>query len=701
MRTLDATHPLPCAVPQTPKTPFPPLLDRDLSLLHFNARVLDLARDPGVPLLERLRYLCIVSSNLDELFEVRMEPHVSLALESLASTGQVQPLFQQISGFAHKLVQAQYALHNDELTPAFAKVGIEILSHAQRNARQRAWVKQYFDDEVRPLLVPVALDPSHPFPQVANKSLNFIVRLHGKDAFGRANDIAIVKVPRVLPRLIALPASISGKKTLFVLLSSVIRAHIHELFPGRELESFSQFRVIRHSDLSVDEEEVQNLRTALRDGLQHRHFGRAVRLEVSSSCSDYLADMMLEHFQLPRDCLYRVHGPVNLVRLTELIDQVKRPELLHPVHQPAWPASWPQDMGVFERLGQSDLVLHQPYEDFDAVVRMLREAVNDPHTLAIKLTVYRTGAKSVMMDLLAQAVARGKEVMAVVELKARFDEEANINWAEALERIGAQVVYGVLGLKTHAKMLLITRREGRHLRRYAHLSTGNYNPRTARLYTDLSHMTADAKLTADVDQVFTHLASQTEIPALSRLWVAPFTLHTRFLRLIRQATKAAQAGQSCSIVAKMNSLTDERLVHALIEASRAGVSIDLIVRGACILPAGVEGGGENIRVRSIIGRFLEHSRVFYFRIGDEEKLYLASADWMSRNMFRRIEIAWSVTDAESMNKIVDECLQCYLLDAHDAWLLQSDGSYIHDRQAHALGAQRQLMKRYSGKLAGD
>jgi polyphosphate kinase len=688
-------------VSQTAKSAPVPLLDRDLSLLHFNARVLAMARHPELPLLERLRYLCIVSSNLDEFFEVRMEPHVSLALESIASTGQVSEQFAQLSAFAHQLVQQQYALHNDELTPAFEKVGIEILSHAQRSAKQKTWVKQYFHDEVRPLLVPVALDPSHPFPQVANKSLNFIVRLHGKDAFGRANDVAIVKVPRVLPRLIALPAEAGSKKTLFVLLSSVIRAHIHELFPGREMESFSQFRVTRHSDLAVDEEEVQNLRTALRDGLQHRHFGRAVRLEVSSSCSDYLCNMLLEHFQLPQDCLYRVHGPVNLVRLMQLIDQVKRPELLHPVHQPAWPQSWPVEMNIFERLRQSDLVIHQPFEDYDAVVRMLREAVNDPHTLAIKLTVYRTGAKSVMMDLLAQAVARGKEIMAVVELKARFDEEANINWAEALERIGAQVVYGVLGLKTHAKMMLITRREGRQLKRYAHLSTGNYNPKTARLYTDLSHMTADAKMAADVDQVFTHLASQSELPALNRLWVAPFTLHARLLRLIRQATKAAQGGATASIVAKMNSLTDERLVAALLDASRAGVSVDLIVRGACILPAGAQGGGENIRVRSIIGRFLEHSRVFYFRMGEEEKLYLASADWMSRNMFRRIEIAWPVTDPELMNKIVDECLQCYLLDSQDAWLLQPDGHYTQERQSHSLSAQRQLLKRYVTRAQGE
>jgi polyphosphate kinase len=679
----------------TNTSPFAALLDRDLSLLHFNARVLNLAKSKDVPLLERLRYLCIVSSNLDEFFEVRMEPHISASLQSVAVSGQVTPEFDRISAMAHQIVQEQYALHNNELTPAFAKAGIEILSHEDRNPKQRAWVKQYFQQEVKPLLVPVALDPSHPFPQVANKSLNFIVRLNGRDAFGRANDVAIVKVPRVLPRLIALPAEISGKKTLFVLLSSVIRAHIHELFVGREMESFSQFRVTRHSDLAVDEEEVSNLRTALRQGLQHRHYGRAVRLEVSASCSPYLAELLLNHFELPPEAMFRVHGPVNLVRLMQLIDQVKRPELLHPVHQPVWPAGWPREQAGFDLLRKGDVLIHQPYESFDAVVRLLREAVNDPKVLAIKLTVYRTGSQSEMMDLLTEAVHRGKEVTAVVELKARFDEEANINWAERLECIGAQVVYGVLGLKTHAKMLLITRREGRTLKRYGHLSTGNYNPKTAKLYTDLSYLTADARITTDMDQVFMHLASQSPLPKLNRLLVAPFTLHPRLLRHIRQATKLAQEGKPCAIVAKMNALTDERLVQALMEAGRAGVSIDLIVRGACILPAGAKGC-ENIRVRSVIGRFLEHSRVFYFKLADEERLYLSSADWMSRNMFRRIELAWPVLEPALMKRVLEECLQICLQDTQDAWLLRPDGSYALNAKPHGLSAQRALMGLHTG-----
>jgi polyphosphate kinase len=684
-------------VPAQQNTPIT-LLDRDISLLHFNARVLSLGKSKDVPLLERLRYLCIVSSNLDEFFEVRMEPHITASLQAQAGTGQVTPEFARISSFAHQLVQEQYTLHNDELTPAFAKAGIQILSHEDRNPKQKAWVKQYFQQEVKPLLLPVALDPSHPFPQVANKSLNFIVKLTGRDAFGRENGVAIVKVPRVLPRLIALPADISGKKTLFVLLSSVIRSHIHELFPGREMESFSQFRVTRHSDLAVDEEEVSNLRTALRQGLQHRHYGRAVRLEVSSSCSEYLSELLLAHFELPAEAMFKVHGPVNLVRLMQLIDQVKRPELLHPVHQSVWPAAWPREQAAFELLRKQDVLIHQPYESFDAVVRLLREAVNDPKVLAIKLTVYRTGAQSEMMDLLAEAVHRGKEVMAVVELKARFDEEANINWAERLEHIGAQVVYGVLGFKTHAKMLLMTRKEGRQLKRYGHLSTGNYNPKTAKLYTDLSFLTSDARITADMDQVFMTLASQSALPTLNRLLVAPFTLHARLLRHIRQATRLAQSGQSCAIVAKMNSLTDDRLVQALIEAGRAGVSIDLIIRGACTLPAGSKGC-ENIRVRSVIGRFLEHSRVFYFKMGEEEKLYLASADWMSRNMFRRVELAWPVLDAEMMKRVINECLHTYLQDTQDAWLLQPDGSYAHQPlKTQGFSAQRQLMQLHTAGL---
>ncbi len=676
----------------------PVLLDRDQSILAFNWRVFDWACRPEVPLLERLRYLCIVSSNLDEFFEVRAEPHLSAKQGQDQQGSYTAASFDELSLAIHTLVERQYALYNEELLPAFEKQGIKIISHGERNSAQRRWVKQYFEQEVRPLLIPVGLDPSHPFPQVANKSLNFIVRLGGHDAFGRENDIAIVKVPRALPRLIPMPEALCGKRRLFVSLSSVIRAHLAELFPGREMSQFSQFRVTRHSDLAVDEDDVKNLRTALRQGLQHRHYGQAVRLEVSAGCSDHLAGFLLRQFGLPEGALYRVHGPVNLVRLGQLVDLVDEPRLRFPSYKPSYPGQLVPGQSIFEQLRRGDVLIHQPYESFDGVLDFLREAINDPQVLAIKQTIYRTGANSVLMDLLREAVRRGKEVTVVLELKARFDEEVNINWAEQLESIGVQVLYGVVGLKTHAKMMLVTRREGRHFKRYAHLSTGNYNPMTARFYTDLSHLTADGGLTADIEHVFVHLAGQSRLPRLKHLWVAPFQLHRKLLEKIESLGAAAAAGQPARLVAKMNALTDEALIRALMAAARQGVKIDLIVRGACMLPAQLPGQIHNIRVRSIIGRFLEHARVFYFRAAEVEELYLSSADWMNRNMLRRVELAWPVLDPRLRQRIIDECLVAGLGDTLGSWELQPDGRY--GRMAPAAGrpaisAQDALMARYA------
>ena len=673
-------------------------LDRDHSILAFNERVLDWAKRADVPLLERLRYLCIVSSNLDEFFEVRAAPHLTAAQAGDQKGPYTAQTFSDLSALAHDMVARQYTLYNDELLPEFGREGIRVLSHGERNPEQRRWVKTYFEAQVRPLLVPVGLDPSHPFPQVANKSLNFIVRLGGLDAFGRANEIAIVKVPRVLPRFIAMPGRLSQKDLLFVSLSSVIRAHLHELFPGREVGQFSQFRVTRHSDLAVDDDDVKNLRTALRQGLEQRHYGQAVRLEVSAGCSAYLSSFLLTQFNLPELALYRVQGLVNLVRLTQLVDLIDKPALLFPRYTPCYPLQLQTGQSFFERLKVGDVSIHQPFESFDGVLEFLREAVNDPDVLAIKQTIYRTGADSELMGLLREAVRRGKEVTVVVELKARFDEEANINWAEMLESIGAQVVYGVVGLKTHAKMLLVTRREGKHLRRYGHLSTGNYNLRTARLYTDISYLTAEPQLTADMDQVFVHLASQSRLPKLNHVWLAPFHLQRRLIEKIDALGEAALAGKDTRIVAKMNALTDEGLMLALVRAGQRGVKIDLIVRGACMLPAQVPGVTDNIRVRSVIGRFLEHSRVFYFRCAEEETLLLSSADWMNRNMLRRIELAWPVTDPVIRQRIIDECLVAYLHDGCDAWDLQSDGSYIRvgaSTTSRGPGAQAALMARYS------
>lgn len=674
-----------------------PLLDRDHSILAFNERVLDWACRKDVPLLERLRYLCIVSSNLDEFFEVRAESHLvanqrrdDKGMYSVAS-------FERLAHAAHDLVAQQYTLYNDELMPALERKGIRVVPHGDRDAKQRRWVGQYFEREVRPLLIPVGLDPSHPFPQVANKSLNFIVQLGGPDVFGRHNDIAIVKVPRVLPRMIRMAHSVAGGELQFVSLSSVIRAHLADLFPGRQVGQFSQFRVTRHSDLAVDEDDVKNLRTALRQGLQHRHFGQAVRLEVSAGCSEELSKFLLTQFDLPELALYRVPGPVNLVRLTQLVDLISAPDLCFPTYKPSYPKQLTPGMSFFERLKQGDVLIHQPFESFGAVLDFLREAVRDPHVLAIKQTIYRTGSDSELMELLREAVRRGKEVTVVLELKARFDEEININWAEALESIGAQVLYGVVGLKTHAKMMLITRREGRQLRRYAHLSTGNYNPRTARLYTDLSHLTADVALTTDVDNVFVHLASHSRLPRLSRVLLAPLQLQQKLVQKINGVAKAVRSGQEGRIVAKMNALTDETLVHALIKAGQAGVKIDLIVRGACVLPAQLPGFTDNIRVRSVIGRFLEHSRVFYFRQAGAEELYLSSADWMNRNMMRRVELAWPVRDPALLRRVVDECLVAYLEDDADAWEMAADGTYSSLRgtsRRSSQGAQAALAARY-------
>ena len=681
----------------------PALLNRERAMLEFNRRVLAQARRADVPLLERLRYVCIVSSNMDEFFEVRFADCLEAARRP--GSGISMRDLESVAADAHALVDDQYAVFNDEVMPALQRHGIVILNHADRDDAQRRWVNYFFQHEVRPLLVPVGLDPSHPFPQVANKSLNFIARLGGMDAFGRENTIAIVKVPRVLPRVIRLPDKLGAGRQAFVLLTSVIRAHLAELFPGREVEVFSQFRVTRDSDLEVDEDDVTNLRQALRSGLTTRHFGQAIRLEVVSTCPGELYEFLLKQFALPPAALYKVNGPVNLVRLNELIDlaatDTRQSALRFAPFEPAWPqATLPRQESMFDRLREGDVLLHHPFESFEPVVQFLREAVYDADVLAIKQTIYRTGSESPLMDLLIEAARRGKEVMVVVELKARFDEEANINWAERLEAVGVQVLYGVVGLKTHAKLLLVTRREQARLRRYAHLSTGNYNPKTARQYTDLGYFTAARDLTADADAVFQQLASLGRMKPLKCLLQAPFTLHKQMLAHIEKVAAAARAGQRARIVVKVNALTDVPLIHALIRCGRDGADIDLIVRGACMLPPGIAGATQNIRVRSVVGRFLEHSRVCYFGWGDadaDQALFLSSADWMGRNMFGRIEVAWRVRDAQLRQRVIDECLVPYLRDRQDAWLLQADGHYERIG-SDGPGAQQALVQRYSQGL---
>ncbi len=672
------------------------LLSREQAILEFNRRVLAQAQREDVPLLERLRYICIVSSNLDEFFEVRFAD--VLEASRTLGTGIDTQYLADVAREARQLVDDQYQIFNEVVGPALRDVGIHILNHAHRNEAQRAWVAKFFHRQVQPLLVPIGLDPSHPFPQVANKTLNFIVQLGGRDAFGRDNDIAIVRIPRVLPRVIKLPPEISGGQQCFVLLSSVIRSHLGELFAGREMKAFSQFRLTRDSDIDVDEDDVTDLRQALRSKMSTRQFGQSVRLEVVFNCPKDLSDFLLEQFGLPHHALYQVNGPVNLVRLTQLIDQADADHLRFPNYLPSWPETLPRT-GIIDHLRRQDCLLHHPFECFDAVVQFLREAVYDPDVLAIKQTIYRTGSESVLMELLLEAVRRGKEVLAVVELKARFDEEANINWAERLEALGAQVVYGIVGLKTHAKMMLITRREGSRLKRYAHLSTGNYNPKTARLYTDVGYLTSHAEVTADVDMVFQQLSSLTRQKSTKQLLLAPFSMQDQMVQTIQRVAYAAKAGKPARIVLKINALTDEPLIAALIEAGQAGASIDLIVRGACILPPGLPGLSDNIRVRSIVGRMLEHTRVMYFRWGEsdnDEVLYLSSADWMNRNMTRRIEAAWPVRDVALRQRVIDECLVPYLMDTRDAWIQHGDGRYERISQ-DGISAQQALIARYQAQ----
>jgi len=673
-------------------------LDRELSQLAFAERVLAQAAREAVPLAERLRYVCIVSSILDEFFEVRMSDLIDEMIES-GGWGPAAPQwesFVRVSEGAHALVERQYRLFNEVITPALAKRRIVILGHGQRNGRQRKWVREYFEREVRPLLSPIGLDPSHPFPLLANKALNFVVQVEGKDAFGRPSTIVVLKVPRVLPRVIPLPAKLAPRTQAFVMLSSVIRAHLADVFPGRRVAGFSQFRVTRDSNLWVDEREVHNLRQALRMELTQRHYGAAVRLEVLRSCPQHLENLLRGQFALPNEAVYRVDGPVNLVRLNELVDHLKAPASRWPPFTPAWPARLKVGADIFERLRAGDLLLHHPFESFEPVVEFLRQAALDPKVVALRMTLYRTGAASVLVDLLIEAARRGKEVTVVVELKARFEEEANIDLAERLEKEGAQVVYGVVGLKTHAKLLLVLRREGsgkrQKLVQYAHLGTGNYHPATTRLYTDFGMLTAEPSLCRDVERVFMHLTSLAKVEKLTRLWLAPFDLHKHVLAAIAREAAWARKGKPGRIIAKMNALIDEATINALYEASCAGVRIDLVVRGACALRPGVKGLSENIAVRSIIGRLLEHHRIYYFRNGGADDVYLSSADWMGRNLFRRIEVAWPVRDAKLKQRVLDEGLKPYLEDTAEAWVLGADGVYQPPRAgAGGRSAQRLLL----------
>lgn len=673
------------------------LLDRELGMLAFNERVLAQAEDAGVPLLERLRFLTIVSSNLDELFEIRVAELQQLVLAGDGDVDARRRSLESISVRAHRLVARQYELLNETLIPLLASVGVVIHRAADWSGAQREWAAQVFEKTIEPLLTPIALDPAHPFPRILNKSLNFVVELHGRDAFGRRANVAIVQAPRILQRIYRVPPEVSGAPWGLMPLTAIVQGFVDRLFPGLEVRSVHQFRVTRNSDLFVDDEEITDLRAALQGGLLQRHYGDEVRLEVSAGAPQSIVARLLREFSLEEADCYRVAGPVNLARLAQAVELVDAPALKYPPFVPALPAAL-ADKDLFAAIRRGDILVHHPYESFIPVMQFLQSAARDPDVLAIKQTVYRTGADSALMQALIDAARAGKEVTVVVELMARFDEETNINWASRLEEAGAHIVYGVVGHKTHAKMAMVLRRETAKgktvLRRYVHLGTGNYHQRTARLYEDFGLFTADEAVCDDVHEVFRRLTGLGQRGALKALVQAPFALHTMVLDSIRREAENARAGRRAYIAAKINALLAPGVIEALYEASSAGVKIDLVVRGVCALRPGVRGLSENIRVRSIVGRFLEHSRIYFFHADGKKNVWLASADWMDRNLHRRIEIAFPITNSRLARRVFDEAIAVHLRDNVDAWAMDADGRYVRRRSRRApFSSQRALLER--------
>ena len=672
-------------------------LNRELSQLEFNARVLAQARDPSVPLLERLKYLCISCTNLDEFFEIR----AATVRTAMQFGGPLPPdgipparALELIHEKAGRLFDDQYAYWNETLRPELAAAGIRILSRDAWNAKQKRWLHQYFQDELLPVLSPLGLDPVHPFPRILNKSLNVVVVLEGRDAFGRNGGMAIVRAPRSLPRIIHLPPEVSGGPHDFVFLSAVLTAFVDDLFTGMHVKGAYQFRVTRNSELVVDEDEVENLASALKDELASRGFRPAVRLEIAEHCPKPIVKTLLQNFGLTENAVYRINGPVNLNRAIQVYDLVDRPELKFPPFKQGTVALDAEQ--PFRTLRAGDVLLHHPYQGFQSVLDLLSAAAADPDVLAIKQTLYRTGKDSKIIDHLVAAARNGKDVTVVVELRARFDEEANIRLADRLQEAGVQVMYGVVGYKTHAKMMLIVRREGKKLQRYVHLGTGNYHSGTARTYTDIGLMTADPDITADVHDLFQQLSGLAPAIRLRRLLQAPFTLHEGLLQRIAREAANARLGREAGIIARMNALNEPTVIRALYEASRAGVRIQLIVRGACSLRPGVPGVSANITVRSVIGRFLEHSRVYWFANAGAPEIFCSSADWMERNLLRRVETCFPIVEPRLAERVFDETLAGYLADNQGAWELRPDGSYARIEPADGempYSAQGSLLAR--------
>jgi len=669
-------------------------INRELSLLEFNQRVLEQAKDERLPLLERLKFLCISSSNLDEFFEIRVA-----GLQKVVELGQNQrgadglssiDLLRDISQRAHALVDEQYRVFNEVLVPALDEEHIRFLRRSSWTPQQDAWLRQFFHDELLPVLSPLGLDPAHPFPRILNKSLNFIVSLHGKDAFGRNSGFAIVQAPRALPRIIQVPNKIKGTGPHdFVFLSSVIHAYVDDLFPGMEATGCYQFRITRNSDLLVDVEEAEDLLEVLEGELSQRQWGDSVRLEVAHNCPDHLWQYLMQTVQLDPADVYQVNGPVNLNRLMALPDLVDRPDLKFQPFVPRVPRQLQRE-DIFSAVRDADVLLHHPFDSFVPVVEFLRQAARDPNVLAIKQTLYRTGTKSPIVDALMEAAKAGKEVTVVVELRARFDEADNIDLAEKLQDVGAHVVYGIVGYKTHAKMILVVRREEEGLRHYAHLGTGNYHPRTARLYTDYGLFTYDQKICKDVHNVFLQLTSLGKVNKMERLLQSPFTLFKGMVERIDREIEHVAAGHPGRIIAKMNSLVEPELIRNLYRASQAGVEIDLIVRGMCSLRPGIAGVSDRIRVRSVVGRFLEHHRVFHFENAGEPEVWISSADWMERNLYRRVEIATPILDDKLRQRLITH-LQAYLADTAQSWHLQPDGGYHRADHVQDVAVQQRLL----------
>ena len=674
-------------------------IHRELSQLKFNIRVLEQALDESYPLLERLKFLLIFSSNLDEFFEIRvagLKKQITFAREQAGADGlQPHQALARIAELVHEQVDRQYAILNDVLLPAMAKHHINFIRRRNWTLKLKTWVRRYFRDEIAPIITPIGLDPTHPFPLLVNKSLNFIVELEGVDAFGRDSGLAIIPAPRLLPRVIKVPEDVGGPGDNYVFLSSMIHAHADDLFQGMKVKGCYQFRLTRNADLSVDTEDVEDLARALRGELFSRRYGDAVRLEVADTCPQHLSDYLLKQFSLSDSELYRVNGPVNLTRLFSITGLASHPELQCKPFTPVIPKALQNSENIFSVVSKQDILLLHPFESFTPVVDLLRQAAKDPHVLAIKQTLYRSGANSEIVDALVEAARNGKEVTAVIELRARFDEESNLALASRLQAAGAVVIYGVVGFKTHAKMMLILRRESGEIVRYAHLGTGNYHAGNAKLYTDYSLLTSDEALCEDVSKLFSQLIGMGKTLRMKKLLHAPFTLKKGILDMIARETQFASDGKPAHIMAKINSLTDPKIIRALYKASQCGVKIDLVVRGMCCLRPGVPGVSHNIQVRSIIGRFLEHSRIYYFYNGGEEQLYLSSADLMERNLDKRVETCFPIEGKRLILRVKKE-LETYLTDNTQSWILQPDGRYVRHTPSgnqHHRNAQATLLEK--------